>query len=139
MGYDELLAEQFMFHSGRRGMGAKGPRRGGRREDCWRRIVTRQPASGLSIRAWCEHEGVKEASFYAWRRTLAQRDASREAAVKERPTQLVALDVAGSAHSPVGAAPLQLVIADLRVEISPGFDDDTLRRVLGVLREVAAC
>jgi hypothetical protein len=120
-------------------MSVKGPGRSQRREDYWRRIVVRQPASGLSIRAWCEHEGVKEASFYAWRRTLAQRDVSREAAVKEHPAQLVALDVAGSAHSAVGAAPLQLVIADLRIEISPGFDDHTLRRVLGVLREAVAC
>jgi hypothetical protein len=101
--------------------------------------VTRQPRSGLSIRAWCKQQGVKEASFYAWRRTLAQRDVNRAAAVKEPLAQLVALDVAGSAHSPVRAAALQLVMADLRIEIRPGFDDDTLRRVLDVLREVAAC
>jgi hypothetical protein len=121
-------------------MSVKGPGRSQRREDHWRRIVTRQPASGLSIRAWCDHQGVKEASFYAWRRTLADRDANRAAAVKEPPARLVALEVAGSAHpQPVGAAPLQLLMADLRIEISPGFDDDTLRRVLGVLREAAAC
>lgn len=121
-------------------MAVKGPGRSQRREDHWRRIVRRQPASGLSIRAWCDHQGVKEASFYAWRRTLAQRDVNREAAVKEPPAQLVALDVAGSTHSlSIGAAPLQLVIADLRIEIRPGFDDDTLRRVLGVLREAVAC
>lgn len=120
-------------------MGGKGPCRSVRREDYWRRMVTQQPGSGLSIRAWCQQQGVTEASFYAWRRTLAQRDASREAAVREPPARLVALDVTGSAYAPVGAAPLQLVIADLRIEISPGFDDDTLRRVLGVLRGGAAC
>jgi hypothetical protein len=120
-------------------MAIKGSRRSQRREDHWRRIVARQPASGLSIRAWCEQQGVKEASFYAWRRTLAQRVVDREAAVKQPPAQLVALDVAGSAHSRVSVVPLQLVMADLRIEIGPGFDDDTLRRVLVVLREVAAC
>jgi transposase len=117
----------------------KGRGRSQRREDYWRRMVTRQPGSGLSIRAWCEQQGVKEASFYAWRRTLADRDANREAPVKEPPARLVALDVAGSAHPSVGAAPLQLLMADLRIEVSPGFDDATLRRVVRVLREAAAC
>jgi hypothetical protein len=120
-------------------MAVKGPRRSQRREEHWRRIVTGQPASGLSIRAWCEQQGVTEASFYAWRRTLAGCGVNREACVQEPPAQLVALDVAGSAHPSVGAAPLQLVLADLRIEISSGFDDDTLRRVLSVLREATAC
>ena len=120
-------------------MAVKGSRRSQQREDHWRRIVTRQPSSGLSIRAWCKQQGVTEASFYAWRRTLAGRGVNREATVQEPAARLVALDVAGSAQTSVGAASLQLVMTDLRIEISSGFDDDTLRRVLSVLREAAAC
>ena len=102
-------------------MGGKGPRRSVRREDYWRRMVTQQPGSGLSIRAWCQQQGVTEASFYAWRRTLAQRDAA-EAAVRNlrragRP------DATGSAYAPVAA--LQLVIADLWIEIT--WADDRRR------------
>jgi hypothetical protein len=120
-------------------MAVKGPRRSQRREDHWRGIVTRQPASGLSIRAWCKQQGVTEASFYAWRRTLAGRGVNPEAPVQEAPAQLVALDVAGLAQLSVGAAPLQLVVADLRIEVRSGFDGETLARLLRVLRSAAPC
>lgn len=120
-------------------MAAKGPRRNPGREGHWRRMVTGQPASGLSIRAWCAQQGVTEASFYAWRRTLAGRGVNREAPVQEPPTQLVALDVAGLSHPSVGAAPLQVAVADLRIEIRPGFDGETLTQLLSVLRSAGTC
>jgi len=116
---------------------AKGPARSRQREEFWRRIVTRQPKSGLSIRAWCARHGVTEASFYAWRRTLARRAAT----AKNSRARLVAVDVAGAggANTSVGSASLQLVMNDLRVEIGAGFDGETLRRLVGVLREAAPC
>ena len=39
-------------------------------EAWWREQVQRQAESGLSVRRFCETEGLGEASFYAWRRTL---------------------------------------------------------------------
>jgi len=33
-----------------------------------------QEASGLSVRQFCEKRGLREPSFYAWRRTLKQSD-----------------------------------------------------------------
>ncbi len=44
------------------------------KEQRWREVLARQVASGLSGRAFCRREGLSEASFYAWRRTLAGRD-----------------------------------------------------------------
>lgn len=114
---------------------AKGPARSRQREEFWRRIVTRQPKSGLSIRAWCARHGVTEASFYAWRRTLARRAAT----AKNSRAQFVAVDVAGGASTSVGSASLQLMVNDLRVEIGAGFDGETLRRLVDVLREAAPC
>lgn len=48
--------------------------RSGEREAFWREQVRRQSASGLSVRQFCEEMGLSEPSFYAWRRTLDQRD-----------------------------------------------------------------
>jgi hypothetical protein len=42
-------------------------------EHTWRLRLRRQAASGMSIPAFCSHEGVSSASFYAWRRRLAPR------------------------------------------------------------------
>lgn len=44
------------------------------REIRWRELVARHEASGLSVRAFCRQEQLNESSFYAWRRTLAERD-----------------------------------------------------------------
>ena len=53
-----------------------------RSESTWREIVERQGQSGLSVKAFCEREGIKVASFYVWRSRLQQ-----EAQDKEAPTR----------------------------------------------------
>ena len=49
-------------------------------ESRWRKLVGRHPSSGLSIRAFCEREGVSEPSFYSWRRVLGERARPSDAA-----------------------------------------------------------
>jgi transposase-like protein len=38
----------------------------------WSLAIAEQAQSGLSVRAFCEREGLSPASFYLWRRNLAQ-------------------------------------------------------------------
>jgi hypothetical protein len=45
----------------------------------WRRVVERQAQSGLSIAGFCEQEDVSPASFYNWRRRLAEEADERPA------------------------------------------------------------
>lgn len=45
------------------------------KERRWRGVLRRRLASGLSVRAFCRREGLCEPSFYAWRRTIGERDA----------------------------------------------------------------
>jgi len=44
------------------------------RERFWRQHVRQHQDSGLTVRAYCQQHQLTEASFYAWRRTLAERD-----------------------------------------------------------------
>jgi RHS repeat-associated protein len=44
------------------------------KERLWRERLTRQGSSDLTVREFCQREGVMESSFYAWRRTIAERD-----------------------------------------------------------------
>jgi hypothetical protein len=44
------------------------------KERLWRDALRRFAASGLSVRSFCRREALCEASFYAWRRTIAERD-----------------------------------------------------------------
>lgn len=49
------------------------------RLEFWRDLLRRQADSGMTVVAFCEREGVSTASFYNWRRRLAEEDRSREA------------------------------------------------------------
>jgi transposase-like protein len=44
------------------------------KEAFWREVVQRHAASGISVRAFCRQEQLIESAFYAWRRTIAERD-----------------------------------------------------------------
>lgn len=45
------------------------------KEVFWRDVVRRFNQAGLTVREFCRREGLAEANFYAWRRTIAERDA----------------------------------------------------------------
>jgi hypothetical protein len=65
-------------------------RRSGEREAWWRERIERQAVSGLSVRRFCETEGLSEASFYAWRRTLRARQAEAKQTPEFVPLMLAA-------------------------------------------------
>ena len=44
------------------------------KEALWRKTLKRFSASGLSVREFCKRENVTESAFYAWRRTIGERD-----------------------------------------------------------------
>lgn len=44
------------------------------KEQFWRDAVSRQASSGLHVRAFCQQEQLTESAFYAWRRTIRERD-----------------------------------------------------------------
>lgn len=48
------------------------------REQFWRETIGRQAASGLNVREFCRQDGLAETSFFAWRRTIRQRDGEVE-------------------------------------------------------------
>ena len=108
-----------------------GKPRDGRKEQQWRQCLERWQRSGLSVAAFCRRQGVSEARFYAWRRTLARRDAAQPAFVPVRV-------LSEPASVPDGR--LELVLCNgRRLLLARGFDATTLRQVLAVLEEEASC
>lgn len=91
------------------GQGAKG----------WREVIRRQQSSGLSIAEFCRQEGLAQASFYKWRKKL---DADNDSLFLELPWPNLN-----------NAAACEIVLSDCRVVVPPGFDADSLRRLLDVL------
>jgi len=71
-----------------------------KREAMWRRLVAGCVGSGMSIRAYCAQNRVKEPAFYWWRAELARRDTAAKDAAKPKaafvPVVVKPLAVAGT-------------------------------------------
>ena len=108
---------------------AKGPRRNPKRENFWRRLIGGQAGSGLSIRAWCRKHAVQEASFYWWRRRLAEDEAVRLAPAFV-PVRL-------AENSATHAEPeIEIFLArEPRVRVRGPVNRQTLADVLAILAE----
>jgi hypothetical protein len=100
------------------------------KERFWRRMVRQWRGSGLSIRDFCAEQDVSEPSFYAWRRTIALRDAevARFVPVHVLPDEKPSAGPSGNG--------LELLLGAGRVlRIGPSFDGPTLQRLLVLLEE----
>jgi transposase-like protein len=53
--------------------------------DYWREQVAQQERSGLSVKQFCEAHGIKDQSFYVWRKRLRKEPALRFALVETAP------------------------------------------------------
>jgi hypothetical protein len=104
---------------------AHGRPRDERKAQQWQLWINEWQRSSLSVQTFCAQRGLARPSFYAWRRTLEQRAATKTAFV---PVQVVADAV------PAQSSALEVVLADGRtVRIAPGFDVATLQQLLAVL------
>jgi hypothetical protein len=101
------------------------------KERFWRRLVRQWRSSGLSIRDFCAERKLAEPTFYAWRRSIAQRDAE---AVRFVPVRVVP-DQKAVAAGDGPSSGLELVVGGRRLRIGPGFDAPTLQRLLAFLEE----
>jgi transposase-like protein len=112
------------------------------KERFWRRVVQQWRVSGLSVRQFCQLRELSEPSFYAWRRTLRQRD------TEATPTPFLPVRIVpeptGAAVAVADADALSIGLELLldngrRLCVGPAFDAPTLRRLLTVLEEGRPC
>lgn len=100
-----------------------------------RRILDRWDRSGLSAAAFAPSVGVTPWTLYAWRRRerkLAERSAPCTAIVPSFVE--IAIDDARAPASPASAAPIEIALPrDITVRVAPGFDAQTLKRVVDTL------
>jgi transposase len=115
------------------------------KEMLWRSTVRRHQESGLSVRAFCEREGLKDGNFVRWRRELDRRDREKTSvlpklATKEPtepreapvflPVQVVDTDRLPSRPAP----PIEIVLdGGPTVRVPTGFDPRSLGDILTVL------
>lgn len=108
----------------------------------WQRIVEGWAASGLTQKQYCARHGVSVASFHQWRERLRggadPQDRALPGGVAE-PIRWLPVALQDAPLTPAAGAGLTLVLASgMRLEVGPGFEVATLRRLLAVLQELPA-
>lgn len=98
----------------------------------WRLVVQMQEESGLSVRKFCEQEGLGQASFFAWRRKFRAEGAERcehgDESVRLVPVKL--LEEKGPSAVEV-VSPCGLVL-----RVGNDANTENVRRVLQLMQEV---
>lgn len=102
----------------------------GTREAFWRGHVEACSASGGGIAAYCRERGLSEANFYYWRKRLGQ--AGGAASRREPAPSFVEVSMASQP-----AAAIELALAGgRRIQVHPGFDAQTLLRLVSALESM---
>lgn len=104
----------------------------GTREAYWRKHVQARERSGRSVREYCRARGVSESGFYFWKRELKRRD-ERAASSGNAPV-FAEVRVAAAQEALIEIA----FAGTRRIQVHPGFDEETLARVLAVLERAGA-
>ena len=102
----------------------------------WQMVLETFKSSGLSVRQFCQKEGLSEASFYTWRKKLTKSDESAEDEQKNASSSAF-IEVSMPKNDP---AALELVLSSGNtLRISSGADSTTLNDVISVLKQVGLC
>lgn len=129
----------------------KPRRRDSAKEAFWRQMVSQWGDSGLTVRAFCEEQGQNESRFYWWKRQLKRRSTENHRSSRVShpggssegscpsflPIQI--LQEADSARWAIegggypGASLTVVLPSGYRIEVSRGFDEQSLGRLLGLL------
>jgi hypothetical protein len=118
-----------------------------RKQRRWLQLVLRWQRSQLSVPDFCRRHHLKLPSFYAWRRALRQRglltpltlpppDSAWLAAPPESSPSFVSLALPADSASPPSDG-IDLVVGQRLLRIRPGFDANTLRRLVHLLEDTS--
>lgn len=105
----------------------------------WQTAVQLHRQSGLSVREFCQREGLSQASFFAWRRKLRQQATQTQSEQSsdgqpEQSPRLVPVRLLGGGD----AAPVEVVSPNgLVLRVRDDAATENVRRVLGLMQELA--
>jgi len=101
----------------------------------WRMAVQMQEESGLSVRTFCEREGLGEASFFGWRRKF-RAEGAEAAGGSEHGSEPVRLAPVKLVGERVPAAVEVACPSGLVLRVHDEASTENVRRVLQLMHEV---
>ena len=104
----------------------------------WKMVMDTFESSGLSVRQFCQKEGLTEASFYSWRKRFSNKNKSAdqsEPKEKSSDDDFIRVSLPDS-----NTCSLELVLTSGNIlRISSHADNKTLTNVLSALCEAGLC
>lgn len=108
----------------------------------WSPIILEMEESGQSARCWCREHDVNVDQFYYWRRKLGMNQQGRKVPSTQdtggtpgiAEIRLVLPQDHRPASEPLFQPQVMIKSESFQVYVGTGFDDETLRRVLGVVK-----
>jgi hypothetical protein len=98
----------------------------------WRALVSAFEASDQSLRLFCAEQGAAVSTFRHWLARLGQAATVNAAPPVPSPGGRL-VPVAVLDESPTGSGIVVVAGGGVRIEVTPGFDGATLKRVLATL------
>jgi transposase-like protein len=129
---------------------SKRGERSAEKAEFWKLVVAEWQESEISVREFCKNNGLSEPSFYSWRRELKKRE--KEASGKAmqgagkqpirnsaKPPIFIPLSLkAETERQPEAKPDIEVIVGQHSIRIQPGFDSETLGRVLAVIAKASA-
>jgi len=114
----------------------RGPQRKRSKENFWRGALRDFADSRQNVRQFCRVRQLSEPSFYAWRRTLAQRDADGAKAARPAVTAPAFLPIhLADPRNAAGDVPIEILLASgHRVRLRPPVDRAALVEIVAALQ-----
>ena len=101
----------------------------------WQMVLDTFKTSGLSVRQFCQQEGLTEASFYSWRKRLSNPQESGPSKGPSQPDPFIQVSIP-SAKSIV----LELILASgHKLHIPSDIDPAFLTGVLSAMKQAKLC
>jgi len=93
----------------------------------WAEIVKSRNESGLTVTDWCKENGINLKTYYYRLKRMRQ-------AVCNEIEQHDIVPVETTAGTKTTAEKIELSVGDVKISLPDNFNEDTLRRLLGVLK-----
>ena len=102
--------------------------------DLWRDLVARWRSSGQTARDFAEHHGVKPSTLSGWAWRLKREEDGEGERRGPQALAHVPTMIEVRTHT-VAEGCFEIEVAGCRVRVPPSFDDEALRRLMGVLED----
>lgn len=106
-------------------------------EKCWRDRIKECRQSGLSVKAWCQQNGLKSSAYYYWVKRFKVSE-QQEATDNNTFAEVILLpqSQSNSQNALPLKAELSLSFGNYSISIPNGFDPETLAEIVKVLQKL---